>query len=82
MRSDVRLTVFYASNVPVESILVNTMMKSQVAKGSISAKNRQFPNEFDIYIENETAAHANLRALLTKMKTMSSEELKGANKSQ
>lgn len=80
MRSDVELTVFFASNVPIESILVNTMMKSQIAKNSITAKNREFPDEFEIYIENENESHAELRSMLEKMRAMAVDELKNATK--
>lgn len=80
MRSDVELIVFFASNAPVESILVNTMMKSRIAKNSITAKNREFPNDFDIFIENEGPQHAKLREVLVRMKSMSAEELKETKK--
>jgi len=68
MRSDVDLTVFYASNASIESVLVNTMMKSKVAKGSNLAKKREYPDEFAIYIDEETPEMAPLREFLEKMR--------------
>lgn len=75
MRSDVELTVFFASNASIESVLINTMMKSKVAKGSNLAKKREYPDEFAIYIDDETPEMAPLREYLEKMRTASLNEV-------
>lgn len=78
MRSPTTVIVVYVKNAPLESVLVNTMIKSNVAKGSLQDKKRIFPNEFDVWIENETEADAPLREMLEKMQSMGTEELKKA----
>lgn len=79
LRSQVEVNFFYACNAPLESVLMNTMIKSAVGKGSLSSKKRLFPHEYQIYIENEKPEHAPLRSIMQKIKTMSVEELE-ANK--
>jgi hypothetical protein len=79
MRSPATIIAVYAKNAPLESVLVNTMIKSGVAKGSLLDKTRIFPNEYEIWIEAETEEDAPLREMLEKMKAMSADQLK-ANK--
>jgi hypothetical protein len=78
MRSHTTIIAVYVKNAPIESVLVNTMIKSGVAKGSLQDKNRVFPNEFDVFIENETEEDRPLRAMLEKMQSMEIGELKKA----
>uniref|UniRef100_A0A6C0CGU2 Helicase ATP-binding domain-containing protein n=1 Tax=viral metagenome TaxID=1070528 RepID=A0A6C0CGU2_9ZZZZ len=80
MRSPATVIAVYAKNAPLESVLVNTMIKSGVAKGSLLDKTRIFPNEYNIWIENETEDDAPLREMLEKMRAMSAEQLKLAKK--
>jgi hypothetical protein len=79
MRSPATIIAVYAKNAPLESVLVNTMIKSGIAKGSLLDKSRIFPNEYTVWIEAECLDDAPLRDMLEKMRAMSSDELK-ANK--
>jgi hypothetical protein len=80
VRSECFVCFFYGSNAPLESVLVNTMIKSGVAGGiAAPGSGRIFPNQYDFYIENETAEHKPLRDMLVKVQKMSKEEIK-ANK--
>ena len=80
VRSECFVCFFYGSNAPLESVLVNTMIKSGVAGGIASAgTGRIFPNQYDFFIENETLEHKPLRDMLIKVQKMSREEIK-ANK--
>lgn len=67
MRSDAFVSFFYGSNSPMESILVNTMAKGKAAEG-IADNGRIFPNQYEIFIEDENyVKHAKLRASLEAM---------------
>ncbi len=76
MRSDVFISFFYGSNAPLESILVNTMIKSNVA-GKIAQEGtgRLFPNEYDFWIEDEGEEHQALREILTKLQKSSAGDI-------
>jgi hypothetical protein len=78
MRSPTTIIAVYVKNAPLESVLVNTMIKSNVAKGSLQDKKRIFPNEFDVWIENEVPEDKPLREMLEKMQTMGMDDLKKA----
>lgn len=54
LMSDVEVFIIYAANAPLESILINTLVKSKVCNDTIiPGSNRVFPGEYEIYIENE-----------------------------
>ena len=77
MRSDNKVVCFYASNAPLESVLINTMMKSGNADSiAPPGTGRKFPDQYDIYIENEGPQHKPLRDMMLKMREMSSEQIK------
>lgn len=81
LRSEVFICFFYGSNAPLESVLVNTMIKSGVASGIAGpGTGRIFPNQYDFFIENETDAHKPLREMLTKIQKMSRQEIKDGKK--
>lgn len=77
MRSDNKVICFYASNAPLESVLVNTMIKSGNANSiAPPGTGRKFPDQYDIFIENEGPEHQYLRRIMERMRQMTPEELK------
>jgi hypothetical protein len=76
MRSDVELTVFYAANASVESVLINTMMKSKVAKGMNLAKEREYPDHFEVFVDPRYPEADTLREFLNRMRNLTLEEVK------
>ena len=81
LRSEVFVCFFYGSNAPLESVLVNTMIKSGVASGIAGpGTGRMFPNQYDFYIENEGPQHKPLREMLTKVRNMSKKEIQDGKK--
>lgn len=72
LMSDVEVYIIYAANAPLESILLNTLVKSRICNDVIlPGTNRVFPGEYDIYIENEDK-YKELRNTLEKMKKINS----------
>jgi hypothetical protein len=68
LMSDVQVFMVYASNAPIEAILVNTMAKSAITNDVIiPGSGRICPGDFDIYIEEERKYPA-LRRQLNDMK--------------
>jgi hypothetical protein len=76
MRSDVTLTVFYAANASVESVLINTMMKSKIAQGMNLAKKREYPDQFEVYVDPRYPEADTLREFLNRMRNLTLEEMK------
>lgn len=76
MRSDVILSVIYAANASVESVLINTMMKSKVAKGMNLAKQREYPDQFEVYVDPKYPDASTLRDFLNRMRNLTLEEMK------
>lgn len=78
LMSDVDIYIMYAANVPLESILLNTLIKSKVCGDvMIPGSLRVFPGEYDIFIENEHK-YKDLRKNLMGMQKMSLMALKQA----
>lgn len=80
MRSDVFLTVFYAANASVESVLINTLMKSKVAKGTNLSKEREYPDEFEVYVEMEGPEADALKLFLENMRKATLDSMKAEKK--
>lgn len=71
MRSDSWVCFVYASNASIESILVNTMVKTKVAETVLMPGSKTvFPGDYPFLIENEDKSkeeHQALRAELTRV---------------
>lgn len=80
LMSDVEIFIIYAANASLESILLNSLIKSKICNDvMIPGSNRVFPGNYDIFIENEHK-YKDLRASLLRMKEKAELSLKKINK--
>ena len=64
MKSDAWVCFVYANNAPIESVLINTMRKTEVAKSILKeGSGRVFPGAYEFFIEDEDPSNEEHRML-------------------
>lgn len=76
LMSDTEVFIVYSNNAGIESILVNTLSKSEVSSSVlIPGSGRTFPGAYEFEIENDGPEHDDLRRKLNEEKQKSIEEM-------
>lgn len=76
LRSDTEAYIVYSNNTAIESVLVNSLNKTEVADlVLVPGSGRKYPGAYDFIIEDEGEQHAELRRRLEGEKAKAKEDM-------